>query len=55
MCQIYSKLTIKTLEGRLVLLLLTLNKFHTFYYTVIIAEFEHIDAWLQIPAGSEKL
>ena len=47
MCQIYSKLTIKTYERRLVLLLLTLN--FTLYSTVNIAEFKQINA-----VGPEK-
>ena len=42
MCQIYSKLTIKTSERRLVLLLLTLN--FAPYSTVNIAEFKQINA-----------
>ena len=47
MCQIYSKLTIKTSERRLVLLLLTLN--FAPYSTVNIAEFKQINA-----VGPEK-
>ena len=43
MCQIYSKLTIKTSKRRLVLLLLTGTYFTLYSTTIIIIEFDQIN------------